>query len=122
MFGFANLLDGHAIRDFYMKEHVYNEKIKSFFEEEINIVELTRKKRNYLTTSEFIKKTKQIHGNRFNYIKTKYINMSTKIIIICNKHKIKTEYALNNNINLLRVSYIERKNLSEVLKNNIINK
>jgi hypothetical protein len=34
--------------------------------------------------------------------------------------KLKTEYALNNNINLLRISYIERKNLSEILKNNIV--
>jgi hypothetical protein len=34
--------------------------------------------------------------------------------------KIKTEYAINNNIKLLRISYIERNNLSEILKNNII--
>ena len=33
--------------------------------------------------------------------------------------KIKTEFAINNNLNLLRIPYTERKNLSEVLKNNI---
>jgi very-short-patch-repair endonuclease len=33
--------------------------------------------------------------------------------------KLKTEYALNNNIKLLRIPYTEKKNLSEILKNNI---
>ena len=33
--------------------------------------------------------------------------------------KIKTEYAKNNNIKLLRIPYTERNNLSEILKNNI---
>ena len=33
--------------------------------------------------------------------------------------KIKTEYAIKNNINLLRISYKEKKNLNEILKNNI---
>jgi hypothetical protein len=33
--------------------------------------------------------------------------------------KIKTEYALKNNLNLLRIKYTERKNLSKILKNNI---
>ena len=35
--------------------------------------------------------------------------------------KIKTEYAENNNIELLRIPYTERKNLLVLLKNNIIN-
>jgi very-short-patch-repair endonuclease len=34
--------------------------------------------------------------------------------------KIKTEYALNNKINLLRIRYTEKENISEILKNNII--
>ena len=33
--------------------------------------------------------------------------------------KIKTEYALINNINLLRIPHTERKNLSDILNNNI---
>jgi hypothetical protein len=33
--------------------------------------------------------------------------------------KLKTDYAINNNIKLLRISYIERKNLLNILKNNI---
>lgn len=32
---------------------------------------------------------------------------------------IKTEYAKNNNLNLLRIPYTERKNISQILKNNI---
>lgn len=34
--------------------------------------------------------------------------------------KLKTEYAINNGINLLRIPYTERKSLSNILKNNII--
>lgn len=34
--------------------------------------------------------------------------------------KIKTDYAINCNFNLLRIKYTERNNLSEILKNNII--
>jgi hypothetical protein len=36
-----------------------------------------------------------------------------------NNDKIKTEYAVNNNIKLLRIPYTEIKNISEILKNNI---
>jgi ribosomal protein L36 len=38
------------------------------------------------TTKEFIKKAKKIHGNRYDYSKTEYINISTKVVIICKKH------------------------------------
>lgn len=34
----------------------------------------------------FIKKTKDIHGDKYNYSKIKYINAKTKICIICPKH------------------------------------
>jgi hypothetical protein len=34
--------------------------------------------------------------------------------------KIKTDYATNNNIKLLRIQYFERKNLPNILKNNIV--
>ena len=37
-----------------------------------------------------------------------------------NNDKIKTEYAKDNNIRLLRIPYTQRKNLSDILKNNII--
>ncbi|MBR4730348.1 MAG: hypothetical protein IK075_08850 [Prevotella sp.] len=39
-----------------------------------------------LTTDEFIKKTKVVHGDRYDYSKVRYENTSTKICIICKKH------------------------------------
>lgn len=36
-----------------------------------------------LTTEEFIKRSKDIHGNKYNYSSADYINNSTKIKIIC---------------------------------------
>ena len=39
-----------------------------------------------LTTEEFIRRAKQIHGNKYDYAKTKYVNQKTKVCIICPKH------------------------------------
>lgn len=39
-----------------------------------------------LTTDEFIKKAKQIHGDKYDYSKVKYVDCNTKITIICPKH------------------------------------
>lgn len=39
-----------------------------------------------LTQEQFIEKTKQIHGNEYDYSKAEYINAKTKINIICSKH------------------------------------
>lgn len=39
-----------------------------------------------LTNEEFIKKVKNTHGTKYVYIKTNYINSSTKVIITCNIH------------------------------------
>lgn len=36
-----------------------------------------------LTTEEFIKRANQIHNNKYDYSKTNYINMNTKVKIIC---------------------------------------
>jgi len=42
---------------------------------------------NYIpTTNEWIEKEKQIHTDKYDYSKVKYINSNTKIIIICKKH------------------------------------
>ena len=38
------------------------------------------------TTSDFIKKAKEIHGDKYDYSKTQYINAKTKVIIICKIH------------------------------------
>jgi hypothetical protein len=39
-----------------------------------------------LTSEQFIKKAKKIHGNKYDYSKVKYKNSKTKVIIICKKH------------------------------------
>lgn len=38
------------------------------------------------TTEEFIKESKKINGNKYDYSKTVYINAKTKVIITCPKH------------------------------------
>ena len=55
-------------------------------------------KNKKLTTKEFIKKAKQIHGNKYDYSKTKYINSKIKITIICNQHG-KFLQSPNNHLN-----------------------
>lgn len=39
-----------------------------------------------LTTEEFIKKAKQVHGDKYDYSKVAYINSATKVSIICKEH------------------------------------
>jgi hypothetical protein len=39
-----------------------------------------------LTTEEFIKKVKLLHGNKYDYSKVNYINNHTKVCIICPEH------------------------------------
>ena len=39
-----------------------------------------------LTTEEFIKRAREIHGDKYDYSKTNYVNMRTKVTIICPKH------------------------------------
>ena len=38
------------------------------------------------TTEEFIKDSIEVHGDKYDYSKSEYINAKTKIIIICPKH------------------------------------
>ena len=39
-----------------------------------------------ITTEEFIKRAKEIHGDKYDYSKTIYKNRRTKLIITCPKH------------------------------------
>jgi very-short-patch-repair endonuclease len=42
---------------------------------------------NYLSTiSEFVTKSKKIHGDKYDYLNVNYINNHTKVIIICKEH------------------------------------
>lgn len=43
-------------------------------------------KSRQLTTEQFIKKARQVHGNKYDYSKTKYKNSKTKVKIICPEH------------------------------------
>lgn len=39
-----------------------------------------------LKTENFIKKSKKIHGNKYDYSKVNYVNKDTKVCIICPEH------------------------------------
>ena len=47
---------------------------------------LKRGKKRQLTTKEFIEKAKLIHGEKYDYSAVKYVNNSSKILIICHEH------------------------------------
>ena len=42
--------------------------------------------RKKLTTEQFIEKAKKVHGDKYDYSKTNYVNSYTKICIVCPKH------------------------------------
>lgn len=45
-----------------------------------------KKKMRELSTNDFIEKSKKIHGNKYNYSKSIYVNNLTKVKIICQEH------------------------------------
>lgn len=47
-----------------------------------------------LTTEEFIKRAKQVHGNKYDYSKSIYVNGRTKITISCKIHGAYEQYPL----------------------------
>ena len=53
---------------------------------QIKIPKLLGKKRNRYTTKTYIEACKHIHGNKYNYSETEYINGDTKVTIICKDH------------------------------------
>jgi very-short-patch-repair endonuclease len=46
---------------------------------------LCAKNKNY-TTEEFIRRAKEVHGDKYDYSKSVYVNYITKVEIICPKH------------------------------------
>ena len=44
-----------------------------------------------LTTQEFIRRAKKIHGDKYGYEETEYVNSRTKIAVFCKKHICKFE-------------------------------
>ena len=41
---------------------------------------------NKKTTEDFVKEAKQVHGDKYDYSKTEYVNSQTKVCIICPEH------------------------------------
>jgi len=52
--------------------------------QEKNVIKANKNK--IVTTKLFIKRAKMIHGNKYNYSKTRYIRSNQKVHIICPKH------------------------------------
>ena len=81
--------------------HIYKDKLDSFFEPISDVMEFNRiKRKKYLslTTNEFIERAISIHGEKYDYSKTQYVNTSTNVLIICNKHKIEFTQTLTNHL------------------------
>jgi rubrerythrin/very-short-patch-repair endonuclease len=49
-----------------------------------------------LTTKEFIKRAKEVHGDRYDYSKVDYVNSGVKVCIICKEHGEFWQYPLNH--------------------------
>lgn len=47
---------------------------------------ISRSKKNRITKDEFIKRAKDIHGNKYDYSKMEYIDYNTPVCIICPEH------------------------------------
>ena len=47
---------------------------------------IAKNEKRTLTTEEFIERSKKVHGGKYDYSKTEYINSSTKVVITCPKH------------------------------------
>ena len=47
---------------------------------------IAKNEKRTLTTEEFIERSKKVHGDKYDYSKTEYINSSTKVVITCPKH------------------------------------
>lgn len=74
-------------------------------------IESSRKLAN--TTKDFIEKAKQVHGDKYDYSKTEYVNWKTKVCIICPKHGEFWQNPLSHiNGNSCPICSKEQKNLS----------
>ena len=49
-----------------------------------------------LTTEEFIKKSREVHGDKYDYSKVEYVNNKNKVIIICPEHGEFPQYPVNH--------------------------
>jgi len=74
-------------------------------------------------TKEFIEKTKNIHGNKYDYSKVNYVGKENKVIIICSKHgefnQTPHNHLSGNGCPICRESKGEIKIREFLIKNNI---
>lgn len=78
-----------------------------------------------LNTKGFILKAKEIHGNRYDYSKTKYKNANEKVTIICKEHgefKVRAISHYFSKIGCLKCSYIERGKKIRLKKEEVLKK
>ena len=74
-----------------------------------------------MNTIDFIEKAKEMHGDKYDYSKTVYINGSTKVCIICPKHgefNIRPNDMLNGQG--CKLCGIEKNKIEKVSNTNIL--
>ena len=73
------------------------------------------------TTEEFIKRAKEVHGDKYDYSKVEYIDNKTKICIICPKHgeflQTPNDHLNGYGCKICKESHLERK-VRTLLQNN----
>lgn len=76
-----------------------------------------------LTTEQFIEKATTVHGSKYDYSKTEYINSNTKIIIVCPEHGEFEQLPSNHLVNKgclkcgkVQMANAQRKTIEEFLK------
>ena len=76
-----------------------------------------------LGVNEFVKRAKKIHGNKYDYSKVEYVNVDTKVCIICPKHGEfwQTPYChvSGNGCPTCNESHLEKAMKNILLENNI---
>ena len=76
------------------------------------------------TNDDFIKKSKEIHGNKYDYSKVNYINSATKVCIICPRHGEFWQTPMDNLQGCGcpkcgRIFSINENNINNFIKNNL---
>jgi hypothetical protein len=73
--------------DIICKEHgIFSIRPTDHKKSECSLCSLGYKKNNNISEKEFIEKAKYVHGDKYDYSKTKYINSRNKVIITCKNH------------------------------------
>jgi len=73
-----------------------------------------------LTNEEFIKKCKSVHGDKYDYSLTKYVNTRTKVKIICHIHGIFKQMPSNHIYNKQGCLLCDRYNHKMITNNFIV--